>query len=273
MIKYMLITNDPHAAVYAESCGVKRIFVDLERHGKFERQGHLDTLISRHSIEDVAKVKKQLLKADLLVRLNPLHADSEQEVEQAIDAGADLLMLPMFRTANEVRLFCDLVADRVAVVPLVETYEATQALVEIVHVSGVSEIYIGLNDLHLDMKLNFMFEPLANGLVEQMTNTIKSVGLPFGFGGIARVGEGVIPGEMVLGEHLRLGSSAVILSRTFHRRSEGLSDFQANLDLKVEMDKLLAKVDELSLRNEAEINADQQRFQTKVREFAASRAG
>ena len=46
------------------------------------------------------------------------------------------------------------------------------------------------------MGLKFMFEPLANGLIDEVAHIITSAGLPFGFGGIARVGEGIIPGEM-----------------------------------------------------------------------------
>lgn len=39
--------------------------------------------------------------------------------------------------------------------------------------------------------------------------------IPFGFGGIARIGEGDLPSDYILGEHVRLGSTSVILSRTF----------------------------------------------------------
>ena len=76
------------------------------------------------------------------------------------------------------------------------------------------------------MKLNFMFEPLANGFVDDMVNIIKGAGLAFGFGGIARVGEGIVPGEAVLAEHVRLGSNSVILSRTFHRQSKTVEEFE-----------------------------------------------
>ena len=238
MIKFILITNDPDLAVFAESCGVKRIFVDLERLGKKERQGHLDTLISQHSIDDAKKIKSKLKSSELIVRLNPLNAESQKEVEAAIDAGADYLMLPMFRKAQEVISFLSMVNGRTGVIPLVETRGAADSLSDIVALPGVSEIYIGLNDLHLDMGLSFMFEPLANGLLDSMERTIKTAGKAFGFGGIARFGEGVIPGEMVLAEHVRLGSESVILSRTFHRKSEDVSAFKANLNLKNELDKL-----------------------------------
>jgi len=271
MIEFMLITNDPDVARYAESSGVGRIFVDLEQLGKKERQGHLDTLISQHAMADVPKVKQSLKQTELLVRLNPLHPGSKAEIDEAIASGADLLMLPMFHSADEVQCFSDLVNGRVGIVPLVETYDAAMSIDEIVNVSGITEIYIGLNDLHLDMKLNFMFEPLANGFIDRVAETIKAAGLPFGFGGIARVGEGVIPGEMVLGEHLRLGSSFVILSRTFQRKSEHVSGFKTNWNLKEELHKLLAVGRKLELRRADEVMIDNQRFKNAVAEFVAGK--
>lgn len=136
---------------------------------------------------------------------------------------------------------------------------------------GITEIYIGLNDLHMDMHLKFMFEPLANGLVDNLAEKIKAAGLTFGFGGIARIGEGVIPGEVVLGEHLRLGSSSVILSRTFHRKSEGVSQFRDNLDLEFELKKLFEAAERLNLRDIDQIKADHQHLQSVVTGFVASR--
>jgi hypothetical protein len=271
MIKFMLITNDPELAQFAETCGVGRVFVDLEQHGKQERQGHLDTFISGHLMADVAKVKAKLSQADLLVRLNPLYSDTQREVDEAIMAGADLLMLPMIREAEEVRCFADLVNSRVGVIPLVETIAAANDIDEIVNIPGVVEVYIGLNDLHLEMQLSFMFELLANGFVDKLAKTINAAGLPFGFGGIARVGEGIIPGELILGEHLRLGSSSVILSRTFHRNDEvGLAP-RSTLDLRSELEKLLSAAEGLKQRSLTQEIEDHRYFQSKVEEFLAGK--
>ena len=271
MIKFMLITNDPALAAYAENCGVGRIFVDLEQHGKQERQGHLDTLISSHSMEDVKKVRKSISDAELMVRVNPLHSGSELEINEAIESGADLLMLPMFRSADEVRRFSGLVNGRAGVIPLLETYDAVQSVNETVSIDGVTEIYIGLNDLHLDMKLKFMFEPLASGLVDSLAGIIASARIPFGFGGIARVGEGVVPGELVMAEHLRLGSSSVILSRTFHRKSEGIDDFKNKLDLCVELEKLRKVESELQMRSDSQVLIDHQQLKEAVFKFVKSK--
>ncbi|MGA9468568.1 MAG: hypothetical protein WBV10_13125, partial [Exiguobacterium marinum] len=76
-------------------------------------------------------------------------------------------------------------------------------------------IHIGLNDLHLSYNQSFLFEPLTNGLVETIITQIRAVGIPYGFGGIARIGEGRVPAEKIIAEHKRLGSSLVILSRSF----------------------------------------------------------
>ncbi len=269
MIKFMLITNSPKLAKHAESCGVARVFVDLERNGKQERQGHLDTLISQHSMQDVRKVREVLSSAELLVRLNPLYEGSAKEIDEAIAAGADFLMLPMFRTVEEISHFASLVAGRAGVIPLVETHDAAMAMREIVQVKGVTEIYIGLNDLHLDMNLSFMFELLAGGLVDSLVEIIKEAGLPFGFGGIARIGEGIIPGEMVLGEHLRLGSSSVILSRTFHRKNEGVIESVANQELGTELQNLIDSWTSLRRRSSSQILINQKKLQKAVKEYVA----
>ncbi len=267
MMNYMLITNDPSLAAHADECGVNRIFVDLEIIGKQERQGHLDTLISSHQVDDIPRVKHTLNHADLLVRVNPLHVNSQHEVNQVIELGADLLMLPMFQNAEELNTFMKIVDGRTPVVPLFETSSAIADFDEIITRGDIHEVYIGLNDLHLDMGLQFMFEPLANGLIDTLAAKIHNTAVKFGFGGIARVGEGILPGEMVLGEHLRLGSSQVILSRTFHRKSEGVKEFAANLDLQAELDKLSRVEKKLLLRTKKEMQTDFLIMQSAVESY------
>lgn len=272
MIKLMLITNNEELARYAAECGVDRIFVDLEILGKQKRQGHRDTLISAHSIADVALIRRAIPGHELLVRLNPLHDGSEVEVEQALAGGADLLMLPMFHSAEEVQKFSNFVCGHAGLIPLVETRAAVERLDEIVKVPGLSEVYIGLNDLHLEMGDRFMFEPLADGRVERMAEVIHAAGLPFGFGGIARVHEGLLPGECVLAEHVRLGSSSVILSRTFHRRSDGVAELQAHMDFREEIEKLRNKEGEFRKRGEARVEQDRECLVKIVREIVGEGA-
>ena len=91
----------PAKAKILSDNGVDRIFVDLEILGKQKRQGHLDTVISKHKISDVAKIKKTISQGEVLVRINPLN-NSQSEIEKVIDNGADIIMLPMFTDLHEI---------------------------------------------------------------------------------------------------------------------------------------------------------------------------
>ena len=54
------------------------------------------------------------------------------------------------------------------------------------------------NDLHLQYKMKFMFELLANGKVEELIGKFKSKGKFCGFGGIASLNKGMISGKNIL---------------------------------------------------------------------------
>ncbi len=220
-LKLMYITNRPEIAQIAESAGVDRIFVDMEYIGKSQRQGGMDTVQSHHTVEDVATVKNAITTAELIVRVNPIHGEtqefcsSEEEINDVIANGADIIMLPYFKTAGEVREFVRIVDGRARTLPLVETVEAVNAVDEILDIDGIDEIFIGLNDLSLGYGKKFMFELLSDGTVEYLCNKFKKKGIPYGFGGIASLGKGLIPSECIIKEHYRLGSTCSILSRSF----------------------------------------------------------
>ncbi|WP_396128525.1 aldolase/citrate lyase family protein [Exiguobacterium mexicanum] len=214
-LKLMYITNQPEIALLAEQNGVDWVFVDLELNGKVERQGHLDTVISRHAVRDVSRLRAVLKHAELLVRVNPMFQGSRYEINEVINRGADVVMLPYYKTVDEVATFIELVDRRAGVCLLCETKEAVACMPDVLKLSGIDYVHIGLNDLHLSYGQSFLFEPLADGTVEAVTCQLQATGIPYGFGGIARIGEGRLPAEKVLGEHVRLGSSLAILSRSF----------------------------------------------------------
>jgi len=265
----MYITNDTELAKVIVQKGVKRIFIDWEVNGKQERQGHLDTVMSKHSHEDAVQMRKAVPKAELMIRLNPFYEGTAKEVEQAVDAGADLVMLPMFSTLEEVRALSDMVDGRVGIVPLFETPAALKIVKDITQLPSIHEIYVGLNDLHLALGLDFMFEPLVLGMLDDVALCAKEVGLRFGFGGIARADEGDVSGAMVLGEHLRLGSNSVILSRTFYRAKEDKED--VGFVFQREIEKLHAAARRLSARSEREELHDFAVFSQAVMKVASAK--
>ncbi|MGL5348081.1 MAG: aldolase/citrate lyase family protein [Peptostreptococcaceae bacterium] len=234
-MKLMLLTTDIDMIKEAEEIGIDRIFVDLEYINKRERQRGRDTLISNNTVEDVIKVREVVKKAELLVRVNPMHKNTKAEVDSVIDAGADIVMLPMIVDEYEVKDFINMVNKRAKVSLLLETPQSLARINNIVKVEGIDEIYIGLNDMHIGMQLDFMFELLSGGLVEYLSEVIKKANLPFGFGGMAKIGEGILPSEKILAEHYRLGSNCVILSRTF--RNE-VGENKPKVNLKEEIEKI-----------------------------------
>ena len=262
-LKFMYITNDPEVAKIAQKYGVDRVWVDLETLGKEERQGHIDSVKSHHSIADIKRIVPVLDKSEMLVRVNPLNSHSQEEIEQVIEAGADMIMLPMWKSLSDVKTFLSYADGRVKTTLLLETKEAFECVDEVLAYGGVDEIHIGLNDLHLSYGLNFMFELLANGKVEELCKKIKAAGIPYGFGGIAKIGEGAVPAEKIMMEHYRLGSTRAILSRSFcnYEKMDSLTDvdvtFARNMEAIKNFEKKIEAMDEQDfLQNKLQLKYD-----------------
>ncbi|MGB4091064.1 MAG: aldolase/citrate lyase family protein [Ruminococcus flavefaciens] len=217
----MYITNNPVTAAIAQAAGVDRIWIDMEYIGKDLRQGGMDTVQNHHTIADIERIRPIVNVSELMVRINPIHernaiyVGSEEEIEQTIRSGADVIMLPFFKCRSEVERFISCVDGRVKTMLLVETAEAVENIEDILSVPGIDEVHIGLNDLHLAYHKRFMFELLCDGTVQRLCSVFNRTGIKYGFGGIARVGFGMLPAEYIIGEHYHLGSTAAILSRGF----------------------------------------------------------
>lgn len=260
MLKLMYITNNPEVALIAEKYGVDRVWIDLETLGKEERQKGMNTVKSNHQISDIKKIAPMLTKSEMLVRVNPWNKDSKKEINEVIDAGAQLVMLPMWKSVSDVKNFISTVDNRAKTILLLETKEAVDCLDDVLKIDGIDEIHIGLNDLHLSYGLTFMFELLSDGVVENICNKIKKAGIPYGFGGIAKLGYGDLPAEKIVMEHYRLGSTRAILSRSFCNASlindikEIESTFKENMKLLRDYEsQLLTKTEDEMINNAKEV--------------------
>ena len=253
------ITNRPDVALVAEKYGVDRIWIDLETIGKEERQRNMNTVKSHHTVEDAAAIKPLLTRAELMVRVNPWYEGSKEEIDAVVAAGADIIMLPYWKTPEEVDNFLNAVNGRCKTTLLLETKEAVDCVDEILK-RKFDEIHIGLNDLSLSYGMTFMFELLADGTVEMLCRKFKQAGIPYGFGGIAKLGDGLLPAEKIIMEHYRLGSTRAILSRTFcdQAKIENIEEidriFRENMDALRAYELSMADVtQEEFIRNKAEI--------------------
>lgn len=248
-----LICNDPELAAYAFASGIDRIFVDLEIYGKRERQIGLDTPINLHEVSDIAAIRRRGQGIYILARLNPLYTGTRNEIDAVLSAGANAVMLPMFRHPRDVREFAEILAGRAAFIPLIETHEAAISFSEWADTPGISEVYIGLNDLRISLRHGNIFTVLVNGYLDRLVAQISARGIPFGFGGLGRLSAPEpVPARLLLAEHARLGSSSVILSRAFHQRSRSLREFTAAVDSAEEVSAIRRCWDELQLTRPAE---------------------
>ena len=262
MLELIQITNDAAFARRCDALPGLRLFVDLERLGKAERQAGRNTFISRHEIADVARIRDAARHSRVMVRVNPLHEHTPAEVDAVLAHRPDLLMLPMFTGPAAVREFARIVGGRVPFTALLETGGALETIQDWIGTPGLQEVYVGLNDLHLSLGLPFMFQPLALGMVDTVAARAHAAGLRFGFGGIARLDEGLLPGRDVLAEHLRLGSRSVILSRTFHR-DDGDGVFEQQVAALREAEAQLAG------RSAAQVETDRVRIARSILQIAA----
>ena len=262
-LNLMILAADPQSALEAQNAGVDRIFYDLEYIGKEARQHGRNTVMSMNSLEGIPAVRKVLTTSELLVRTNPIHANSKYEIDKAIEYGADILMLPMTMDQHDAELYVNMVAGRARVCIMIETAAAMARLDKILAVPGVDELFIGLNDLHISMGLTFMFELLSDGLVEYIAGKCNNAGMPFGFGGIARIGEGDLPSDNILGEHVRLGSTSVILSRTF-KGIVGVDRNARKIDLAEEVAKVRARLEDIERWSDVQHKENREKIAQEV---------
>ena len=221
-----LWTADLERARTGDAAGIDRIGVDLERVGKRARQSGLGTWISPHTLDDLSAVGRTLRQARLFVRIDPPGPHTAAQVEQVLVRGAQVVMLPMFSTAEQVADFIALLGGRAAPVLLVERRAAVACIDEIVAVPGVREIHVGINDLSLDLGLGNRFAVLVSDELERVAETTLAAGLRLGVGGLgcARDRSLPIPSDLVYAQHARLGSTAALIARRFERSGDRIAD-------------------------------------------------
>ena len=217
-----LWTCDPELARRADRAGVDRIGLDLERDGKRQRQAGLATWVSPHDEADLPAVAAALRNARLFARVEPVCAGGAEQAARLAEGGVRVLMVPMFRSADEVRAVAR-AAPRAAIVPLAETREALAIVDEVLAVDGVSELHIGLNDLSLELGLRNRFAVLCHPAVERAATIARDAGARFGLGGLGRAGQtGLpVPADLVYARHAQLGSTSALRRPRVRRRSRG----------------------------------------------------
>lgn len=226
-----LLTGDPALAAAADAAGIQRVGVDLERLNKAARQTGPENRISAQTMRDLRIVGCQLRTAALFVRINPLHDGTEAEIEEVLNAGAAVIMLPFFRSASDVRRFVELIDGRARAAILVETSTALLRFWNILAVAGVDEITIGLNDLRHDFQVPSHFEVLGSPLIDVIARETRSRGLPLTIGGVGRPDDvsARMPVDLVYAQYPRLGATGAWIARSFLRPGDPASHLASDV--------------------------------------------
>jgi hypothetical protein len=216
----ILITDQIEEVKFAKSCGIEFVMVDLEVEGKIDRQKSLNAHYTSHNLDSIIIVRNILgnqSKTRLLVRCNPYSLKSEEELNLILERGADSIMLPMFKTAREVKLFLNIIKNKVSAILLFETRDSLKNFTSIIKLLSKNDlIHFGLNDLSLELGFNFPFDVLKAKLLDGVCNLCVKNNIRFGIGGIGSpLADSIISPETILKEHYRLNSSGFILSRSF----------------------------------------------------------
>lgn len=207
-----LFSTDGPFVRRAVAAGVDELIVDWERSGKSTRQANADTAIGADTVDDLRRVRA-CTTAPVLCRINGHGPTTASEVEMAVEAGADELLVPMVRSPAEVESVLERAAGRCGVGMLVETIDAVRSAPGFGRLP-LSRVYVGLNDLAIERGSRSIFEAVTDGTVERVRGAFS---MPFGFAGLTVPDRGApIPCRLLMGEMVRLGCSFSFLRRSFH---------------------------------------------------------
>lgn len=257
-MKLFLFTTDTTLAGQAAEGGVYSIIVDWEHKGKTDRQVGRDLEINTDTAEDVIRLKKQVT-IPITVRVNPVDSNSAAEIETALQAGADIIMLPMARSAGEVKTFLSLVNGRAKTLVQIETHDLVEDIEAFAKLDW-DFAYIGLNDLMISRGGTHIWEALADGTVEKVFQQLA--GRQYGFGGVTVVDGGVpLPFRLLVNEYARLGCEVSFLRRTFKREVAGR-------DVVEELIKINHKIDLAFKQDQSKLEASRNELQEKLAELS-----
>ena len=209
----LLFATDPAVVRAAVAAGVDGIIVDWERRGKIARQASADTQINDDTPDDLRRVRAATT-ARVICRINGVGETTDAEIETAIDAGADEILVPMVRAPQEVERVLDATAGRTGVGMLVETVDAVANAAAFAGLP-LTRVYVGLNDLSIERGSPSIFAAVSDGTVERLRGMFE---VPFGFGGLTLPERGdPIPCRLLMGEMARLECGFSFLRRSFYR--------------------------------------------------------
>lgn len=244
-----LFYRDADTARTVTRAGLSGLVVDWEWQGKAARQSGADTEINRHTVDDL-RAARTTTNQKVLCRINRVGEATPTEIDSALAAGADELLIPMVRAADEVTTVLRHVRERCGVGILVETEEAVSAA-RALSTLPLSRVYFGLMDFALERGRRPIFEAVLDGTVERVRSHFN---VPFGFAGLTLPERGSpLPCALLLAEMTRLECAFSFLRRSFYRDLVGR-------DPAVEVPRIQAALKTSRARTAAAVEAERRAF-------------
>ena len=241
---YIAITNNFKLAEQLDRAGVQQIMVDLENIGKSDRQKSTNAVINYHQVSDIVRIKSHVNKAKIICRINGFYAGTFNEIDSAIEAGADSIMIPMIRNLNDFTAIVEYVGERVKILPLIETPYSLLKIDEILSICKPEQIHFGLNDLSIGFGLSNIFEIFLSKPFKDIVLSCAEKLDIVGVGGVGNMHHKyTISPEYILNEHKLMGSNCVILSRAFF--SKDMDDYFIKDSIKAIEDIVLSDYSEV----------------------------
>lgn len=248
-----IFSTNPEVIRQATAAGVDEVIVDWEHQGKQERQFGADTEINKDTLSDLHRVR-DCTNSTVICRINRYGHETPEEIEHAVAAGADEIMLPMVQSCSEVEAVLKQVNGRCGVGILVETIKAVDE-VEFLAALPLSRVYVGLNDLAIQRFQVHIFMALIDGTMEQIR---KPFATRFGFGGLTLPDCGYpIPCRLLMGEMARLHCDFSFLRRSFRRDMVGR-------EMGVEIPRLIDAIRLSRLRSPEVVAREQQELKEAI---------
>lgn len=254
-----LFTREPDLATRAVAAGVDGIVIDWEQVGKYDRQASADTEINKDTVEDLRRVRAATCSR-ILCRINAVGDSTASEVEVAVAAGADELLLPMVRRREDVERVLDFARGRVGVGILIETVEAVEGAYELGELP-ISRVFVGLNDLAIERGTPSIFSALVDGTVDGVRAAFS---VPVGVAGLTVPEAGdPLPCRLLIGELARLRCEYTFLRRSFRRDTVGR-------DLGVEVPRMRDAVLQAAVRSQRDMRDDRAELTRRIRDLERS---
>ncbi|MFT4262023.1 MAG: aldolase/citrate lyase family protein [Nocardioides sp.] len=239
-LELLLFATDPRLVAEATEAGMDGFIVDWERRGKYRRQAGEGTQINNDTLEDLQRVRAAT-RARLICRINGFGAWTRHEIEEAIAAGADEILLPMVRDAAEVDQVLAMAVGRCGVGILIETRAGVAAAAELAR-RPLSRVYVGLNDLRIDRGSSELFAPLADGTVDRVRAAVEHSS--FGVAGLTLPDRGhPVPSSLLAAELIRIDAQFTFLRRSFLADTGGTSLGPAVAAIRAQLDRLVRRSD------------------------------